>query len=199
MTTTVVETTAAETTAPVTTVVETTTKETVKEVMETSLGVVPEETGRIGINEDWVVNPDIYIGDSSSDGYVNSYISFDITDLKGVEVVSVTLTMILAEEFGDRSYLGNLEIGTLDYKTGHLSASSGDISAKMLVALPNSTTDINYSSKDSKDELQKNIDATSDRFQLKIYWSNPSTNKNKIPDGLLYLKSDINLVVQYMK
>ncbi|MCJ7471510.1 MAG: hypothetical protein MUP02_01690 [Actinobacteria bacterium] len=185
---------------PIETIIETPAETvTVKETNEIRLSVVSEETGRTVIGESWANNPDIYIGDSSSDGYVNSYISFDIKGLAGAEIVSVTLTMLLAEEFGNRTYLGDLMIGTMDYGTGLLNESVGDIPSNLLVQLPSHTTDINYSSSDLKDELQKNIDSESDRFQLKFYWQNPQTNKDGTPDGLLYLKQDINLVVQYIK
>ena len=116
--------------------------------------------------------------------------------MAGVEVVSANFTMDLDREYGDRSYLGNLRIGTLDYGTD-LGVSDRDIPAKLLVQLPNSTTDVSYSSNELADELQKNINAASDRFQLKIYWSHPYTDEDGIADGLLYLLGDIYLIVQY--
>jgi len=170
-------------------------------ISEVRLDIVSEETGQIANNEDWAARADIYVGDGGGDRYVNGYISFDITDLTGVEVVSVTLTMDLDREYGDRSYLGNLRIGTLDYGTGPFTVPSSvsirDIPAKLLVQLPNSITDIDYSSNDLADELQKNINAASDRFQLKIYWSHPHTDEDESADGLLYLQGGIHLIVQY--
>jgi len=170
-------------------------------ISEARLDVVPEETGQIANNEDWATLADIYIGDGGGDRYVNGYISFNITYLAGVEVVSATLTMDLDRECGDRSYLGNLRIGTLDYGTGPFTVPSSvsirDIPAKLLIQLPNSTTDVSYSSNELADELQKNINAASDRFQLKIYWSHPHTDEDGIADGLLYLQGDIYLIVQY--
>ena len=162
------------------------------------MGVVPDETGYIEVNENYVFPGGIHVG-TSDNIYSNGYISFDITDLAGAEVVSVTLRMDLDRreygEYGDRSPLGNLRIGTLDYGTGQLSLSARDIPAKMLVQLPNSITDISYSGDELANELQKNIDAASDRFQLKVYWSHPSIDG--VRGGLRYLQEDIHLTVQY--
>jgi len=166
-----------------------------EDIKEAELSVVKDETGQIAISEDWAGRGDIYIGDDDGDRYVNGYISFDITDLAGLDVVSVNFNMDLNEECGDRSYLGNFRIGTLDYGTD-LSVSDRDIPAKLLVQLPNSTTDVSYSSNELADELQKNINAASDRFQLKIYWSNPHTDEDGIADGLRY-REGVYLTVQY--
>ncbi len=115
--------------------------------------------------------------------------------MAGAEVVSATLTMDLYQELGDRSHLGNLRIDTLDYGTGQLSGLDGDISSKLLVQLPNSITDISYSSHELANELQKNINAASDRFQLKVYWSHPYYFG--VQGGLSYRREDIYLTVQY--
>ena len=104
-----------------------------EETKETRLDVVPDETGFIEVTDTFVHSPEgIKVG-TSDRIYKDGYISFDITDLTGVEVVSVTLRMDLNREFGDRSYLGNLRIGTLDYGTGPLRMEARDIPAKMLV------------------------------------------------------------------
>ena len=170
-----------------------------EEISEARLDVVPEETGVIATTDDIVVMADIFVGDDGTNKYFNGYISFNITDLAGLEVVSVNFTMELDEEFGDRSYLGNLRIGTLDYGTGHISRSDGDISAKWLVSLPNSTTDVSYSSNELADELQKNINAASDRFQLKVYWAHPHTDEDGFPDALRYSQSNVHLIVEYLE
>jgi len=92
-----------------------------------------------------------------------------------------------------------LRIGTLDYGTGLLSVSDGEIPAKLLVQLPNSTTDISYSSNGLADELQNNINEASDRFQLKVYWSHPQANEDEIRDMLQYKQEDIYLIARYLE
>jgi len=69
----------------------------------------------------------------------------------------------------------------------------------LLVQFPNSTTDISFSNNELADELQKNINAASDRFQLKVYWSHPHANEDEIHDKLLYKQGDIYLIVQYIE
>ena len=169
-------------------------------VNEVSPELVYDETGMIEANGSRAITGYVYAGDMhDSDEYFNGYISFDISDLTGIEVVSVTLTMNLDSEHGNRSYLGNLRIGTIDYGTGALSASDADIPAELLVSLPNSTTHISYSSDELADELQKNINSGKDRFQLKLYWSHPGSNLDDASDGLIYAQDDIHLAVQYIE
>jgi hypothetical protein len=166
-----------------------------------SLSVVGRESGCININGDAgdaAYTNEIYIGDSTDDGNVSGFISFDITDLAGVEIVSAVLTMDLFEVVGDnRAFLGNLWIGNLDYGTGTLRVSDADIPANKIIQLPNSTTNINTGNNELANELQKNTDASDERFQLKIYWSHPSSNEDGGPDGLKYQKEDVSLTIQY--
>jgi hypothetical protein len=168
-----------------------------EEVSRQRLYVVPEETGIVATNVDWGASGPIYVGDDEFDRYLNGYISFDILILAGVEVVSATLTMGIGRESGDRSYLGNLRIGTLDYGTGPLNRTDGDIPAEMLVQFPNSITDINYSGDELANALQDRIDAESNRFQLKVYWSHPSTDEDGEQDALVYQRDGTYLIVQY--
>ena len=161
------------------------------------LYVIPVETGMIANNSDSVLET-VYVGDLSDNRYFNGYLSFDITDFSGVEVLSATLTMDSIEEEGDRSFLGALRIGALDYGTGPLSRSDGDIPAKMMVQLPNSTTVINYADDNLRAELQEKIDISDTRFQLKIYWASPHSDDDGVADGLEYHNDSIYLTFDYL-
>lgn len=170
-------------------------------VNELRLPVVPEETGSLPIDDVMVLLQFVLIGDLGYDpeheAYLNGYISFDISQLEDIEIVSTNLTMALDNENGDRTHLGSLRLGTLDYGTGNLGTAAGTISANMLVQFPNSISDIDYSSDELTDALQKNINAGSERFQMKIYWSHPHNNDDEVADYLQYLKEDIYLTIQY--
>jgi hypothetical protein len=90
---------------------------------DTTLSVVPDETGMIATNEDRVSTAFFYTGDWTDNDYFNGYISFNIEKLSGKEVLSSTLTMTLNDPTnacGERPYLGNLRIGALDYGEGAL-------------------------------------------------------------------------------
>ena len=171
-----------------------------EELNETSLETVYNETGYIS---DGGLHPTVgavYVGDGNDpDKYYNAYLSFDISSLTGKEVVSSSLIMNLQSEHGNRSYLGNLRVGTLDYGVGTLSGADADIPAEMIVQFPNSTTDINYSGDSLREKLQEKINAEGIRFQLKIYWSHPSSNLDDISDSLLYNLDTIHLFVQYIE
>jgi hypothetical protein len=164
------------------------------------LDAIHEESGLVGHHANTCARR-IYVGDDEFDRYVNGYISFNITYLAGVEVISATLVMVPGREYGDRSYLGNLRIGTLDYGTAPFTLpgclSIRDIPVELLVEFPNSITDINYSGDELANALQEKIDAESDRFQLKLYWTHPHTNEDGNEDGLGYYMNGTYLVVQY--
>ncbi len=162
------------------------------------LDVVPGETGMIANNSDSVMES-VYIGDLPDNTYFNGYLSFDITGLAGVEVISATLNMNSFEEEGDRSYLGNFRIGTLDYGTGPISRADGDIPAEMLVQFPNSVTAISYGNDNLRSKLQESIDASKTRFQLKLYWASPHSNEDGIADGLEYHNETIYIMVFYVE
>jgi hypothetical protein len=67
----------------------------------------------------------------------------------------------------------------------------------MLVQFPNSVTDINYGDDELVNALQERIDAGSDRFQLKLYWSHPYTDEDGEQDALDYQRDNTYLIVQY--
>lgn len=172
--------------------------------IETRLGVVMEETGFIMMGEDnHPVFQFVLAGDFPDDNiYASGFVSFDISSLIGVEIVSAYLTMNFDTDFvisGDRSHLGNLRIGVLDYGTGVLSPSAADIPADLIKQFPNSTTDISFSGSELVVPLQENIDQEKERFQLKIYWSNPGNNNDGIADYVQYLKNDIFLDLGYLE
>jgi hypothetical protein len=162
---------------------------------EVTLNVVTNETGvmsELGRRNDMV-----FAGDGPANDSRSGYISFDITSLAGKTVQSAALTMSPAIESGDRSSFGVLWIGTLDYGTGPLQDSDRSIPAQRLATFPNSVTAISYDGESMKTALQSRIDAGNPRFQLKMYWSRPSSNDNGNEDGLGYLPGNISLRVQY--
>ncbi|GFP23156.1 hypothetical protein HKBW3S09_00623 [Candidatus Hakubella thermalkaliphila] len=104
--------------------------------------------------------------------------------------------MNAAREHGDRSSFGVLWIGTLDYGTGPLQASDRNIPAQRLATFPNSVTAISYGGENMRTALQSRIDAGNPGFQLKMYWSRPSSNGNGHRDGLQYSQGIISLRVE---
>jgi len=156
---TIAEQTAEEETAEETIEEETVSEESEEEVTTANFDVVSNETGCInigGYGGDAAYTNYIYIGDSTDGGSSSGFISFDISDIAGAEIVSAMLTMELSEEVGDDwSFLGYLRIGTIDYGTGTLRLSDGNIPANLIGQFPNTTTNIRYSSDELIDELQK--------------------------------------------
>jgi len=171
------------------------------EVSTVSLNAVVRETGSINIGGsegDDTYTGEMYIGDSGDNGMSTAHLSFNITDLAGVEVESATLTMEIFEVVGDNiSFLDYLRIATTNYGARPLRVSDASITGNRIAQLPNSTTNISCSSSELINELQRKIDASTDRFQLKIYWSNPNSNDDGGPDGLKYQVEDVSLTIQY--
>ncbi|GFP32245.1 hypothetical protein HKBW3S42_00551 [Candidatus Hakubella thermalkaliphila] len=153
---------------------------------EVTLSVVGNETGSISTT-DLVSNAIVGAGDGALNASISGYVSFDITAFAGRTVQSITLTMNPAIESGDRSFLGDLWIGTLDYDTGPLQAAARLIPAVHLATFPNRVTAISYGGENMRTALQSRIDARNPRFQLKMYWSRPSSDGDFVEDGLGYL------------
>lgn len=138
----------------------------------------------------------VIAGDTSDNESISGYISFDISSLAGKEVQSASLEMTAMPVIGNVTSFGFLRVGTLDY--GTLEVADRNIPASLLVQLPNSTTDINYGEDNLKNALQSKIDAGSNRFQLKLYWSHPSSNGNGEQDTLAYHFDSIHIRVEYI-
>ncbi|MBN1299522.1 MAG: hypothetical protein JW997_07540 [Actinobacteria bacterium] len=178
-------------------------EEQVDIIEEIVIGVVNNETGCINTGStsgDAAYTEYIFIGDSTDGGSVAGFLSFDITGLEGLEIVSAALNMHINEEIGDDlSFLGYLRIGAIQYGTGTLKLSDGNIPAELLIQLPNHTTNIRYGDSSLADELQKNINALNERLQFKIWWSNPGSNDDNDADGLKYMKEDVWLTIQIIE
>jgi len=171
-----------------------------EEVQEVILDVVEDETGSIASGSPGqIYNDFVFAGDDNHNENVAGYISFKISSLAGVEIQSVTLRMTSPTERGDRTGFGFFRIGTLDYGRGLLEISDRDIPASMLIQLPNSTTNVNYSDDNLKNALQNKIDGGSSRFQLIIYWSHPGSDRDGQWDGLEYSPRNIHLIIEYVE
>lgn len=166
-------------------------------VQDENLHPVGPETGMISLDRSYCTSGNVYAGDGESNQYFNGYISFDISDLGDVEVISAALIMNNEGAWRGEPFLGSLRLGVLDYGTGALSSSDGNIGAEMLVQFPNTVTTIDYHESNLLNKLQDKIDAENPRFQIKVYWSNPHSDDDSDPDGLMYTPSGISLRIRY--
>lgn len=167
-----------------------------EEATQALLGVEVSQSGSLYQVTPAIFASSVLAGDTSDDESISGYISFDISSLAGKEIQSVQLEMMATPVIGNVTSFGFLRVGALDY--GTLESADRKIPASLLVQFPNSTTDINYGEDNLKNALQGKIDAGGNRFQLKLYWSHPSSNGNGEQDTLAYLFDSIHLRVEYI-
>lgn len=173
------------------------------QVKSTTLTLKYNESGWIE-KDTYVYGPAnaIYIGDNHLNTLSRGLVSFDLSELKGKEVIKAVLKLANPSIFGSPSVLGELRVGTAYW--GARAIEMGDYKLTGTVLGAFTSYNITLTSKPGDaiivrnlaEELQKNIDAGRDRFQIRLQFSK-ETNYNAKKDGVDYSLSNISLTVDY--
>jgi hypothetical protein len=136
------------------------------------------------------------MGDTGSDSYSKSYVSFDISGLHGKTVQDAEINFIGINGYGNPESLAS-SIVVKVYNYVRLDASDFAMGGVHLVDIPISAASYTISGNTLKNELQDVVDnEIRDYFQLKL-GLNVTTNSDGIPDGITIGWNRIVLYISY--
>jgi hypothetical protein len=146
-------------------------------------------------------NPTCWIGDDTTNAFLRSFLSFNITDLSGVKVSSVELRLIEPEIYGFPTLFNGIWIGVVDY--GNRKLETGDYYLpctdlhKLMDFEINHKSSMGQSGSELAQELQYYIDQGKERFQLRLRFDLETSNNDSKRDGLIYRNAVF--IVNYTK
>ena len=182
-------------------------------------GEEPEDTGEVGlstdtrgfganasisgqINEDeefFIASdssgiPYIYVGDTASRLKVQGFLSFDVSEIAGENVLNAWLN-INGSRIGDpNSLLGVFSVSSTNYGNTLYGRDFG-VSTSTLFSQPLSYSDFSFTNEDLKNAVQDILASDRQYFQVKLGTNN--VNVNGVSDGFTFLLSNISLGVSY--
>jgi hypothetical protein len=138
----------------------------------------------------------VYAGDSANNKPCVGFISFDITGLAGKTIDAVALTLSSAAIQGNPlEYLDYFWINVANWGAGPITQNDFNLTG---IAIQNfNSPGITCTADKLKSELQKAINSSKSRFQIRVHFAGPYTDNDSSRDGWEYTQSNINLNVKF--
>jgi len=136
-----------------------------------------------------------YAGDSSNNKPCAGFVSFDITSLDSLEVVTATLKFSSAASYGNPlEYADAFWINIVSLGSEPIIQDDFNLTGIAIQSFASSSVTCNADK--LKSELQKAIESGKSRFQIRVHFSGPYSDNDSSRDGWEYLQSNISLVLQ---
>ena len=161
--------------------------------VDTLTGQVNED-GPVFIAADSSGAPSIYVGDLITNVKVKGFISFDINELAGRNIISARLNIKGAGVGNPSAMPGNLGIGSTNYGNS-LDASDYTSPVNSIASFRPGFRVMDISNNQIKDYIQSVATAGGRYAQFVLGYA--STSNNGVADGLSILSGDISLEVTY--
>ena len=130
------------------------------------------------------------------------FVSFDISSLEGVTITEAVLDMGGIGKHGDVSFFGSLYLNSLNWGPNRLSnVSRAALEGEGAIIGQGYPSDgsqpIICTHNDLKKEIQKAIDDSRTRFQIRIHFSGKITDNDNYGDYWMFYYDQINLKIKY--
>lgn len=167
---------------------------------------VSSETGHIV--KDYEARPSaiVYAGDDTSNRICRGFISFDIEPLDGARIGDVELRLRNPNVTGDPSFFHGdmgLWVGVVSWGVRPFQLPDYGLTGIGIKAYTDyDITLCSFSDEDGQklaDELQKAVDDSKDRFQIRLHFAREISNDNNASEGVWYVHRDIILSVWYFQ
>ncbi|MGM0651931.1 MAG: hypothetical protein ACQES4_04010 [Bacillota bacterium] len=138
--------------------------------------------------------PTIYVGDLPTNLNVKGFISFDISELAGKNIVSANLNLWGTAVGNPSAHSGNLGIYSTNYGS---SLDSADYSSPVdsIRSFRPGFSDLSFSNNQLRDYIQSVASAGGTHAQFRLEY--PSATNNGVADGRSILVQDISLDINY--
>jgi hypothetical protein len=163
-------------------------------VADASISGQVNENGVVFIAEDTVGAPGVFVGDTAIDLRAYGFLSFDVSEIVGKNVLNAWLNLI-ANRIGDpNTFMSSLAIGSTDYGST-LDPEDFGVTTDGLYGGRPGFSDFSFTNDYLKEAVQNVITEGRQYFQLKL--SVPSPSRNGVSDGFSFLLSNVSLEISY--
>ncbi len=161
---------------------------------EASLSGQVNEDGGVFIAEDTVGAPAVFVGDTATDIRVYGFLSFDVSEIAGENVLNAWLNLV-ANRIGEpTTFTSSLSIASTNYGPTLGSEDFGAVTDGLYSGRPG-FSDFSFTNDHLKEAVQNVLTEGRQYFQIKL--SVPSPSRNGTSDGFNFLLSNVSLEVSY--
>ncbi len=152
------------------------------------------EDGSVFIAADSPGVPAIYVGDLASGLYVRGFLSFDVSEIAGANVLAAWFNL-KASRIGDpNSLMGSFSVGATDFGPT-LDGGDYNVTVDGLGGRPSGYSELSLSNEYLKNAVQDVLSSGRQYFQVRLSMGVP--NSNGVADGFSILLSNVSLEVSY--